>query len=363
MAKSTDTPTAAPTADEHAASGPPTATLEPLAAAASLLSPDVQALTTDIAGLGMRLAAEEAAPVSASQADITDELEKGGPALGSFLRAVGLAVADTQAALDATLVKTAKQLSETNIKVIAVFEQNLDENGNMTKGNPIIQELPLINYLMPTAYAFSQVHLTADMDVSEFNAANGFNIKKSSFSVGVNAKASYGLAAGGFSASGGMNMDYSNDSTNVNASMAQDRAAGKLHMEATLEPRSDVQLPRPFIIQRGPRLRLMVSEISDVEQPADGETPAKVIGRKAIVVAELTTDAGQPLSGKTLQVTCDQPTLSYTASGATGAADPDKGKLKITIERKGANFDPKANITGTVRVWMNLVSATIPITL
>ena len=67
-------------------------------------------------------------PIRASEADITDELEKGGPALGAFLKAVGLAVADSQKALDATFRETAKMLSEQQIDVIAVFEQVLQCN-------------------------------------------------------------------------------------------------------------------------------------------------------------------------------------------------------------------------------------------
>ena len=362
MAKSSDSTTSTTTAPAEKPAQPAGVTAtEALAGAPPVLTQEMQLLAGDISGLGMRLAADEA-PVTASPAEITDEMEKGGPAIGSFLKAVGLAVAETQTALDDTLVKTAEALSRTNIKVIAVFEQKLDDDGNMTRGNAIIQELPLINYLMPTGYAFSQVHLTADMDVSEFNAANGLNIKKSSFSAGVNANVSYGLLSG-WGGSGGMHVDYSNQNLSVGTSSAQDKAAGKLHMEATLEPRTDIQLPKPFIVQRGPRLRLMIAEIKDVTEPADGDTPAKVIGREATLTAELTDDAGQPLTGKTLQVSCDQPTLSYTASGATGTADPNKGKLQVKVTRQGAAYDPKTSITANLRVWMNLVTATTPLTL
>jgi hypothetical protein len=359
MAKGTETPGTTDVVDSPSNAAAPGAT-ESLSANLPKMI-DMQGMATEIAGLGMALAAEEVPSVTASPAEITDELEKGGPAIGSFLKAVGMAVAETQSALDASLVKTAQELSKTNIRTVAVFEQNLDADGNMTKGNPIIQELPLINYLMPTAYAFSQVHLTADMEVSEFNATNGLNIKKSSFSAGVSAKANYGL--GGFGASGSMHVGYSNDSLNVNTSQAQDRAAGKLHMEATLEPRTDIQLPRPFIIQRGPRLRLMVTEIKDLTDTPQGTDPPKVVGREATIQAILTDDGGQPLGGKTLQVNCDQPTLNYTASGTTGGQGSENGKVSIKVSRQGPNYDPKASITGNIRVWMNLVTATTPVTL
>lgn len=57
----------------------------------------------------------------ASESDVTDELEKGGPALGAFLKATGLAVAGSQEELDETFRETAKLLSEAEVEVIAVF--------------------------------------------------------------------------------------------------------------------------------------------------------------------------------------------------------------------------------------------------
>ena len=149
-------------------------------------------------------------PVTASSSDITDEIERGGPAFGNFVRSVGLAVAEAQTQLDKTLVSTAEALSKTKIDVIAVFEQEInDETGLMKQGNVIVQQLPLVNYLMPTAYQWSRVFLSADMQVKEFNGANGFNIKGKSSSFSANAQASYGLI-GGFGASGGVR--YSNNS-------------------------------------------------------------------------------------------------------------------------------------------------------
>src|SRR5262249_9811381 len=111
-----------------------------------------------------------------------------------------LAVAEAQTALDKTLVDTAKALSETEINVIAVYEQEITDDGVMGKGNPITQKLPLVNYLMPTAYQWSRVYLEADMNVSQFNSVTGFHIQSSSFDLNANASASFG--AKGFNASG-----------------------------------------------------------------------------------------------------------------------------------------------------------------
>ena len=133
---------------------------------------------------------------TAAESDITGELSGGGVAFGEFTKSVGLAVAAAQAALDKTLVTTAKALSETEINTVAVFEQHInDDDGKMDKGEVHIQKLPLTNYLMPTAYQWSRVYLEADMNVQEFNSRSGFNIQQKSFSANARIKGHVGFSA------------------------------------------------------------------------------------------------------------------------------------------------------------------------
>ncbi len=194
----------------------------------------------DMAAADGAAVADVGAP--AGESNVTDELSGGGVAFGEFVKSVGLAVAAAQAELDKTLVTTAKALSETSINTVAVFEQQIkDDDGTMDKGVVHIQSLPLTNYLMPTAYQWSRVYLEADMNVQEFNSRSGFNIQQKAFSADARISGQAGIL--GASASGTAGMSYSNTGTNVDTSYGQDVAAGKLHMEATLEPRPDVQLP------------------------------------------------------------------------------------------------------------------------
>ncbi|MCA9903347.1 MAG: hypothetical protein KC547_05780, partial [Anaerolineae bacterium] len=180
-----------------------------------------------------------AATADATDSDVTDEMTAGGPAFGAFVKSVGLAVAEAQKELDKSLVATAKELSDTQIDVIAIFEQVINDEGEMTQGNVIKQKLPLINYLMPTAYQWSRVYLEADMTVSEFNSANGFNIKKTKLGIDASAGFEFGLGGIGVSGSNTNSFDYSN--TNTSTATSVDKAAGSMHMEATLEPRSDIE--------------------------------------------------------------------------------------------------------------------------
>lgn len=297
-------------------------------------------------------------PAAAEAADITEEAERAGPAFGSFVKSVGLAVAEAQTQLDKSLVDTAKALSEQKINVIAFLEQLLDDDGKLMDGNEIMQELPLINYLMPTAYQWSRVYLEADMNVSEFNTANGFNIQGKSSSFGIGASGGYGLLSGGWNARGGISYSSGNYQASGGTSYSQDFAAGHMRMEATLEPRGDIQIPQPMILQKGPTLQVLMGEREDIMDAGNGTA---VIGRRVKLTAVVTRSDGSPNSGKTLGCNVDRPDFNYSVSG-NGTTDPD-GKVVITVERRGAAFSEDSFTQAQVRVWLGLVNQAIPISL
>src|SRR5579859_2600286 len=243
--------------------------------------------------------------IQVDQADVTDEMNKGGPSFGAFMKAVGMSVAETQAKLDDTFVATAKVLSSTEIEVIAVFEQQLkDDDGTMDKGDIQMQKLPLINYLMPTALQYKTVHLQADMDVKEFTSKSGFNIDNKTQNASVGGGLSFG--AGGFG--GAFGGGYSSQSSNQSGAFvgSQGSAAGSLHMDATIEPRPDIRLPQPFILQKGPSLSLSEGSATDITGPvptrAPAGSPAPVIGRQMVLTATLNNTDGSANTGKTLVV-------------------------------------------------------------
>lgn len=302
--------------------------------------------------------------VAANTTDITDQLEKGGPAFGSFVKSIGLAVAEAQQKLDETLVTTAKALSETQIDVIAVFEQQInDEDGSMSKGVPHVQKLPLVNYLMPTAYAWSRVHLESDMQVSEYSATTGFNIqgRSQSFSSGVSG--SYGLWGGGIR--GHVAYGQSSYSAGAESSAAVNQSAGSMHMEATLEPRGDIRLPQPFITQKGPQLKVLVQSVEPIEEEVPGVNGAqptkKRVGTRARLKAELKKSTGDPHEGKSLEFSCSQPTVTYKLGngGKTGS----DGTIEITLERSGPAYGDGSPLQAVTRIWFGLVTETVPVTL
>jgi hypothetical protein len=212
-----------------------------------------------------------------------------------------------------------------------------------------MQKLPLINYLMPTAYNWKRVYLEADMNVQEFNGRSGINIQQQAFSVGASASGGFGVFGGGFKASASTN--FSNSSTGVEASTSTDTAAGKLHMEATLEPRADVELPKPFILQKGPQLDLRVGAREDTHEENDPAKP--VTASKVTLTAALKKTDGSPNSEKPLAVSVSDPLLTYTSSGKSGT----DGEMAITVTRKVLAPEDKP-VQALVRVSFGLVTRT-----
>jgi hypothetical protein len=242
-------------------------------------------------------------------------------------------------------------LAREEIEVIAVWEQTIDEDGQMTAGNPIKQKLPLVTYIMPTAYQWTKVVLRADMYIAEFNVANGFNIKgsyKTQTEGGMGGLGGLLGARASTSSSGEASLEQT-------ASLSASAAAGWLHMEATLEPRPDIKPPQPFIVQKGPRMKVTAGPREDIK---DGD---KVTGRKVTLTVELRNVANNPLGGKTISIQVSEPLINYSTTPADGTTDTTagttQGTLKIELRREGAAYDtakpPEAIV---VKTWLGLIT-------
>lgn len=302
-------------------------------------------------------------PVQANESAITDELEKGGPALGSFVKAIGLAVAEAQTKLDETFVKTAQALSSQQIDVIAVFEQEIDDNGEMTAGRAIMAKHPLINYARLPSHQFTRVHMQAEMKVSEFNSANGMNIQGGSTSFKIGAKGNVNQLW-----NAGAEASFSINSYNqaLNNSTSRDEAAGTLQLDATIEAREETVLPRPLMVQKGPRLKVTAGARQEIKN-----TEGKPIGRQVEVTLELRGKGNNPLPGKRIEYKLQDSRINYdvlpkdgvTASSGSGEGLAE-GAIKLVLRREGAMFDPsKPPEPVPISVWFGLVNESLTIEL
>lgn len=336
-----------------------------VSALANVTPTDVATVASQIVGLGTQTqGAEVVTPVTSAEANVTNEIADAGPAFGTFLRSIGMAVADTQKALDLSMVQTAEALSKQSVKIAAVFEQVVDDKGDLGESKVHMQDVPLITLVTPNALTFTQVHVTADMEVEEFTNAKGLQIKKNHTDFNLNAKARYSMF-GGFGASGGTNLNVTSDGEQQHTSDASDKAAGKLHMEATIEPR-EIPIPQPFVVQKGPRLRLVPGQRRDLK--ADRTTaatePADIKVRELTLTAYLVKADGAPLAG-TLQVTCDGafPFTVETTNPKANTTAEDTGILTIKVARTGLTPETLGLQNTTIRASMGLVTASADIAL
>lgn len=303
--------------------------------------------------------------VAADGSDVTDEAGKTAVAFGDFVKNIGMAVAGAQEELDKTLRETAKRLSETKIEVVHTYEQELDNDGRLTnRGEAKMQSLPLINYLMPTAYQWSRVYLEAEMKVNEFNSKSGFDIQSKSSSGGFGLRGGFGIGGGSFGGFGGFGA--SSSQTSVQNGFAMDSAAGTMKMEATLEPRGDIELPRPIILQKGPTIQL-TSTVEPIEttppSTPENPTPTPVLtGRKATVTVTVKKHTGQPNDGKLIEYSVDQPAINHSA-GTGGLTTSSTGVVTIILRREGPAFDRNTAMPVQLVVWLGMVSQTITVNL
>ena len=336
---------------------------------------EIVAMAADAAQAGLATMPRSAGPLTAEaatirEADITPEAKEAGPVFGDFLKSVGFAVAETQEKLDETFRKTAEALSKQEINVIAVFEQKINNDGEMTKGECHVQQLPLINYVMPTIQEISRCEISADMKVSEFSSGNAFQIQGKSTSVSAGVSGSYGMFGG--SVSGHFGASHNSYDVNGGSNYAQDSSVGSMHLEATIQPRENVQLPKPFIVQKGPSLTLGVVKTEPLyrtEKAAkEGEADKQVVnGRRVIISAELRDEKGEALPNKELRVSVDQPTVlrDLPAGPKTGTLqngdqpNPNAGKITIVLTRQANGTEEYKPVEATVRAFMGLVSETI----
>ena len=147
--------------------------------------------------------------------------------------------------------------------------------------------------------------------------------------------------------------------------LAQDSAAGSLHMEATLEPRTDVELPRPFIVQKGPQLTASITKSEPIlgTVPQGSATPAPTIGRKVTIEALLKMTNGSANNGNNLNDTVSEP--QYNVAVTNPAATDNKTVIEISNNfgaQPAGTADP-ARKPAAVRISFGLVTQTVGITL
>jgi hypothetical protein len=247
------------------------------------------------------------------------DLSAAGSDFGSLILGVGNAVAATQMQLTTTSAATASALANAKVNVIAVQETIFDDSGNITDAKSFSEILPLIDFIDPVFYQWTQVRLQGQFFVSELagsssSATHTFSDQNSSGQHGL-----FVILGGGQTTTGFQTTDTSQ---NTNSDRAF--AVGRARMYAQLNPRSDVGVPKPTHVVRGPSLALVQGEVKDV--PGGG---APLTGRTMSMMIQLRRTDGSPISGKAISISTDGVPFSFTGASTTDAT----GNVAIQLQR------------------------------
>ena len=256
--------------------------------------------------------------------DVSGQLSTAGMAFGDLVRLTGQAVADTQQKLNKTAADSTSALAKTLVDVIAVQEVDYNDDGKITGGKTFTSQLPLIDVVDPVLYQWSQVRLQGRFTASQFGATSSTDTHTNS-STDSSGQAGVMLIFGG----GYNNFQWDDSQIHVDSSFRVESSVGLMRMNAILEPRHDIGVPKPRQVVVGPQISIDAGPIADVGNPATSRT-------MEVVVTYLKADS-TPISGKELSI--DTQGVGWSYKGGQTTTD-GTGALTVVLTRQFVGDTP-----------------------
>jgi len=284
--------------------------------------------------------------------NIGNEMESAEIGLGQLIEKIGKAVGETTLKLAKTSASTASTLATTLVDVIAVEEITYNEDGTRGSITPHTRKLPLINFIDPVFYEWSNVRVQGTFVVQEFadsSTANTYKSDRTSKSGQGGLLTILGL--------GRTTEEFHSTETNATQNSATDRSYGSIRMNALLQPRTDVGVPKPKLSIKGPTLSILQGEITTV-MPTGTTAGERTMTLTISFKKGMTAIAGKLLSIETDGVAWEYSDPSVTTTDATG-------QVALTLKRPlipGEGVDPTyppIPVIVSVRKGMVSTSSTI----
>lgn len=285
-----------------------------------------------------------------ADADVADELRRGGVAFGDLIRLTGEAVAKTQRQLEITAADTISALATTQVDIIAAEVLTFNENGALTDSETYVQKLPLITIIDPAVYQWEQVRLQGLLFAREFGAATSAETSASSASgsAGVSSGLIFGRAHASFQAS--------TTSTEVETTSSTDLSYGQARMNALLTPRTDTGIPKPRQVTISPSIEMIQGPAGNITGPPENRTKVQEL---TLIYSRANGEriANQPLSIETEGV----PWAFQAGSGPNTDGD---GTVVIELTRTYVDAADEATTRDVVvSVRRGMVGRDFPLTL
>lgn len=263
-------------------------------------------------------------------ADVSGQLRTVAPTFGEVLAAVGVGVADSQAALDKGVIDTVHDLASTKITVVTDVIQHLNDDGEPDPAQTelVSTDLSVLNFFMPTIHEWKRVALSMDLSVGAFSESDGltFHARQQGGGVG---------GVGLFWGFVGIGYDYDYDNQQSFSQSHQQEAswsAGEVRIDATLAPRQTGKFPIPAQISVGPQIVFSQGAVKEVAVAGAG------INRSIDVLVSVLKAAGDPNPNKAITVDAGPLRTSFSSTaGFTGSTTNANGQILVTITRNVPN--------------------------
>lgn len=290
------------------------------------------------------------AAAAPADADVTDELRKGGLAFGELIKATGAAVAKTQRELEKTAADSISALCTQNVEIVATELVTYNDNGAIVGVQSVKQQLPLITIVDPPVYQWESVRLQAMLFARE--VASATTSTTATTAVGSSFSTSAGLLFGSARAK----LQNAVSATVVETESTSDISLGLMRLNALLTPRTDTGVPKPRNVVRGPSLRIVRGPLDAVSAPdADGNRT-----RAQHLTIEYRREDGTPIATKAISIDTDGVAWSFDA-GPTAKTDA-AGSLAVTLTRFiPADADPAQPVQVVVRATIGVVQDSIAV--
>lgn len=297
-----------------------------------------------------RLPAGSATSALVADANVSDEISRAGIGFGLLVERTGAAVAATQNLLNQTGADTATALATTLVDIVAVQERIYRDDGTLDTSVAHVRQLPLISLIDPVFYQWSSVRVQGRFTAREFASET-----ESDSSSGGDSSGLFGSGLSMVIGLGALTGSSRSNTSSSEAEVTQDSSFGQMRMNALLEPRDDVGIPKPTQSIRGPRLSLIQGAIED-----ELDTGVLVARTMSLLIQYNRRDS-TPIAGKAISVDTDGIPWSFDG-GPTAVTDVD-GRVEILLRRQF--LDEEADISPAdviVSARVGLVQNSISVT-
>ena len=289
-------------------------------------------------------------------ADVTGNLAKLAPTFGEVLLSVGQGVAQSQEALDRSLIDTARELSKTKIKVVTDVIQKLDDDGlpDASATQLITEDVSLINFLSPEVHEWKNVAISMDFEVGAIDSERGVQFRQSQGTSKVGGGASFWGFGGWF------NYDYQGRSTSVSSQSDSEStwATGQVKLDATLAPRRTEKFTTPSQVVIGPQISFAQGAVARVM--ANGKETARTM---PVTITVLKSN-GDENPGALLAVSCDKFGYSFVADAPfIGSQTNPGGQVRVVVTRQIPDDRFSAAQKATLTVRLGAIVRTLEIVL